>query len=98
MFSEFTEQYGDAVAKGQQVVLEATEAWADLVRHSLKVPSLSEVPDAAEAINQAFDLARRALEVQHAALKGVAEAWQPVVDKASAEFSAWNERLVGAES
>ncbi|MGH9246627.1 MAG: hypothetical protein ACRD29_20420 [Acidimicrobiales bacterium] len=94
-FTEITEQYGEAVTKSQRAVFDAAESLADLARDNLNVPSFTEPPAPTDLIEAALAHAQRVLDIQRAALTGVAEAWQPVVEKATADVASFTERLVG---
>jgi hypothetical protein len=88
--TEATKQYADLVQQGQEATLKAVETWTRTVQDAFaQAPSTTYQVNVQNAVDQAYDLAAKLLEVQRGFVKNLlanaveaadtARAWTPRV-------------------
>jgi hypothetical protein len=88
--TEATKQYADLVQQGQEATLKAVETWTRTVQDAFaQAPSATYQVNVQNAVDQAYDLAAKLLEVQRGFVKNLlanaveaadtARAWTPRV-------------------
>jgi hypothetical protein len=93
--SDYVEQYLDTVAKSQEAALSAVKAWGESVQQAWEaavadVPRFAEgqMPTPVEVVDATFDGLGRVLAVQRDFYRSMAEAYAPLVERATAEAEA----------
>ena len=88
--TEATKQYVDLVQQGQEATLKAVETWTRTVQDAFsQVPGADYRVDVQSAVDQAYDLAAKLLEVQRGFVKNLLANAVEVADTAKA----WSPRI-----
>ena len=88
--TEATKQYADFVQQGQEATLKAVESWTRTVQDAFaQAPGTTLQVNAQNAVDQAYDLAAKLLEVQRGFVKSLLANAVEVADTAKA----WTPRI-----
>jgi hypothetical protein len=78
-----------AVEKANNAVFDATQEYLELVQADLALVSGDTVPGISDVVARGYERSAQVLALQEKVLRGLSEAWTPVVEKAASDATTW---------